>query len=117
MTFRGNIICIAAFACLGGAATALGYDHPQDGLVVFVNSSSTAVTVSVDGEIVCSIEPGDSCSTVLGGTDPDVEHLVHGDMGSNSWDDKIKISECHWNWNGTKTFTFTDEHVPFECKQ
>lgn len=66
---------------------------------------------------MCSIEPGETCSTVLGGTDADAENLVHGDTGSNSWDDKINISECHWNWNGTKTFTFTDDNVPFECKK
>lgn len=116
MSFWHKVICVGAVAIVSNTHAALGDDHPPDGLVVFVNAGSDSVTVSVDGAIACTIEPGSTCSAVLNGTDSDMKHPLHADMGSRTWDDSIRISECHFNWMGPKTFTFSDENVSFACK-
>ena len=90
-------------------------DHPPDGLVVFVNSSSSGVSINVDGSSVCSISPGDRCSTILAGDFSSDAHSVSASSNGRTWSDKIKVSDCHANWFGTKTYTFRDDSVPFEC--
>ena len=114
MPFKRVFICIGVIAFASSAAPALGGETPGDGVVVFVNASSNTVTVSVDGTTACTIRPGATCSTVL--PDDDFRHLVHGDIGSGqTWDDKVEFGGCFGN--GTMTYTFTDQHVPFECKK
>ena len=99
---------------LAASASAQTTSRPPDGLVIFINSSSAPVTVSVDGSYVCTIAPGNRCSTVLGG-DLQSEHSVSAESNGRSWSDRIKAWECHANWNGTKTYTFRDDSVPFDC--
>jgi hypothetical protein len=106
------LLCAAA---LVSPSAALAQDHPADGLVVFINSSSSTVTVMVDGTSICSLDPDEKCSTVLTGDDADYKHLASASTNGRTWTDKISVSDCHWNWLGTKTYTFRDNGVPFEC--
>ncbi len=118
MSFKRNLICAAAIVFADAAGPAFAEDYPAEQAgVLFITSSSNTVTVSVDGETVCTLAPDERCSTALKGSDPDAAHPVHGEWSGSTWDDKIQISECHWNFLGLKTYTFTDEKVPFECKQ
>ena len=116
MVWRTLLIVSGLVASVGAASFVRAADHQPDGLVQFVNNSSNSVAVSVDGSPVCTVNPGTSCSTQLSGSDADAKHAVHADTSGRSWDDRVAISECHWNWAGTKTFTFTDTSVPFDCK-
>ena len=52
---------------------------------------------------------------MLVGDDDDFKHMVSAATGGRTWSDKVSVSDCHWNWLGTKTYTFRDDHVPFEC--
>jgi len=104
-------------ASAGGAQFAENeVKHYADNEVVqFVNQMSDVVSVRVDGADACQLAPGESCTARLSGTDADVRHDVHAETASGTWDDTVKISECHWNWQGLKTFTFTDERTSFDC--
>lgn len=116
MRFLAATFIGAAAVLFSASSVANASDHPPDGLVVFVNTSSSSVDVSVDGSSVCSIAPGDQCSTIMAG-DYSSEHTVSAVSGGHRWSDKIKVSECHANWFGTKTYTFRDDKVPFECAE
>lgn len=111
---RAAALVLAAIAAT--AVSAKAATHPPDGLVVFVNASSASVAVSVDGGFLCAIAPGSRCTTVLTG-DVAAQHTVSAASGGNNWSDSIKISECHANYLGTKTFTFRDDSVPFSCEK
>jgi hypothetical protein len=91
-------------------------DAPVEGLLMFRNDSSATVSISVDGSSLCSMAPASNCSTVLTG-DPGAYHSVAATSNGRSWSDRIRISECHWNYQGTKTYTFRDSGVPFTCVQ
>lgn len=86
------------------------------GLIEFSNSSSYTVFVSVDRVQVCVLNPGDSCSYTLTG-DSERKHGVHMVNSANqTYDDKVQLSECHWNWNGTKTYEIKDSGPKFKCR-
>lgn len=88
------------------------------GLIEFSNSSSYTAFVSVDRVQVCVLNPGDSCSYSLTG-DSERKHGVHIVNSVNqTYDDPvgIKISGCHWNWNGTKSYYINDRGVNFKCR-
>src|SRR6185295_8004376 len=110
--FKPDLASTTALTLAFAAAPAFAEDYSAEQAgVLFINASSNTVTVSVDGETACTLAADERCSTVLRGSDPDAEHPVHGEWSGASWDDKIKISECHWNFLGIKTYTFTDEKI------
>ncbi len=94
-----------------------GVRYGADTLVLFINNSSGAVTVSVDGRSGETIQPNTRMFFSLDAGDSDRKQSIHAKMGTRTFDDRVSISECHWNWNGMKSYTITSQSVPFECKK
>jgi hypothetical protein len=93
-----------------------------DGLVVFENDlSKGAATVFVDGSQVCILDSesflSSSCDVDLRrfGDDPQRRHAVRIIAGRREVNDTVSLSDCHWNWQGTKVFEVRDDRVHFDC--
>jgi hypothetical protein len=96
-----------------------------DGLVVFENemTAGTAI-VYVDGAERCLLSPqseamgtSSDCDVDLRRAESDSQrrHTVRILAGQREVNDTVAISDCHWNWQGTKVFEIMDGKVHFGC--
>jgi|SRR5579859_4320593 len=88
--------------------------------VYFVNQASDTATVTVDGKVVCQIEPGATCSTVVDVNEADYvfddwdqENTVRVDVGDRYIEDHLYTDKCDF---GREEFTFHDTGIfDFKC--
>ena len=105
----------------GTALIACRHKGAPDGLVVFENDMATdSVVVYVDGGQACRIESmglDSDCDVDLRryGSDVERRHAIRIVAGGRSVNDTVSISDCHWNWRGTKVFKIEDARVHFDC--
>ncbi len=107
------------------AFTACRRKGSPDGLVVFDNDLSRGeVTIYVDGTEVCQLDSAyerpfahSECDVDLRrlGTDSQFRHAVRIVAARGDVNDTVSISDCHWNWQGTKNFDIMDAKVHFDC--
>ncbi|HZP97895.1 MAG TPA: hypothetical protein VFB13_00020 [Reyranella sp.] len=106
------------------AFTACGKKGEPDGVVEFDNEMSHGrATVLVDGRQVCQLNSmgdsfvGNTCNIDLRqfGANAEYRHTVRIVTGLGDVNDTVSISDCHWNWQGTKVFEIMDEKVHFDC--
>ncbi|HVA12726.1 MAG TPA: hypothetical protein VNF99_05725 [Stellaceae bacterium] len=109
-------VAFAAAAFFPAAAQARVTHYAPDEAVNIYNGSSDPVVVTIDGEDVCTVAVGGGCTAMLPGPHDESQHAVEFAEDGRSVSDRVSIPDCHWNWNGVKTFTVTDEHVHFECQ-
>lgn len=113
----------------GMAVIACHRKGAPDGLVVFENEmmQDTAV-VYVDGAEACRLDAPLGDNGIMGllnndcevdlrrfGSDPERRHAVRIVAGGREVNDTVSVSDCHWNWQGTKVFEISDERVHFDC--
>ena len=109
----------------GLAFTACRRKGSPGGLVVFDNDLSKGdVTIYVDGTQVCQLDSAyespfahSECDVDLRrfGTDSQFRHAVRIVAARGDVNDTVSISDCHWNWQGTKQFDIMDAKVHFDC--
>src|SRR5579884_401776 len=63
------------------------------------------------------ILPEISCDVNLRrfGSDPQQRHAVRIVAGWREANDTVSLSDCHWNWRGTKIFKIGDDRIHFDC--
>ncbi len=101
-----------------------------DGLVVFENDMAReSVVVYIDSTEACRLDaasaieedkvilPEISCDVNLRrfGSDPQQRHAVRIVAGWREANDTVSLSDCHWNWRGTKIFKIGDDRIHFDC--
>ena len=97
---------------------------PNDA-VLFINKLQVPISIKIDDSEPLSIEPGQRGMGRLGSGDANIKHPIKAVLGRSCswtspekcpwWSDRVQISECHWNWNGIKTYTFIGNKIPFGC--
>lgn len=113
-----KMAALIAAAAVSIAASPSGLIHyAPDEAVNIENDSSTTVTVALDGVEVCSIEPNVICTATIQGPHDEAPHSIVFDDGARSATDTVSIGDCHWNWNGVKTFSVSDARIHFDCEK
>lgn len=76
----------------------------------FANETQYAVSVTVDGALVCNVQPGATCRITV---TADVGHLIHFSNGIQEGNTNYAPGLC--SGRGEPTWTFLDSYHDFEC--